>query len=573
MPSNLKRFLAFILTWFIAAVFGMGAGSIAVPVVEEPVIGVTSFSALHYGGGKQNWSIVQDNRGIVFVANSGGILEYDSLNWRLIPVPGGGAYMLAKDERGRVYAGGTGQFGYLAVNDEGMLEFKSLMHRLPPEFRDIRERTVQLRTVPGGVVVLFERLLVVLTGEDVQTYSTRGHFFSFIYRGGSLYVIDSTRGLLLAKDGKLTPVPGCELLRAYVMLPYGQDDILVVTTHGGPLIVDADARRNPIRSFLKTNNGYFTDNIVTCGTILSSGHVMLGSLEKSIAIFPPGGEPPVRIGPDQGLPDSIIYGLFQDAEGNVWVGMDNGISLLRSSFFFTNPQIPAAAAGRPVPGIPFAALIRGCRRFADDSYIFRGAFYDLPDRIQALEQQPHQVRSFDYAFNGFRFSFATNSFAEAGGILYQCKMEGLETQWSNWMDRSIREYTNLHWGRHTLRVRAKNSFGEISREARFSFIVNPPWHETWWFLASQISFIFLMLIGSRMVDRTGRAPKISQYMIVFAVIIIFEYFNGFIGPYIGRYSNGIAFFEMIMTALLSIIIGPAEDFILKIMNKIIKGKT
>ncbi len=570
MTVYIKKILVFLLMWFISTACLGAAG--------EHYFGITSFSAGHYGAQKHNWSFIQDDRGVLFTANSGGVLEYDSLDWRLIPVPGTGAFALAKDDGGKIYVGGNGEIGYLGAKKDGSLVYRSLKNRLPKKYRNIKDRVVQIQAVPGGVAFLLERLLVVLTEGGVETYTTADHFFSLIYRAGSIYVIDGIRGLLRAGGGALTPVSGGELLRAYVMLPYGEDDILIVTTHEGPLIFDPAAPGNPYRPFLKNKNDYFLDNIVTCGAMLRSGHVMLGSLEKGIAIFPAGGGEPVLIGPDMGLPDNIIYGLFQDAEGNTWVGMDNGISLLRSPFFVTGTQTqtPGAAKGGRMRlrsrTIPFAALIRGCRRFADDGQIFRGAFFGQQSRVQQSEQQEHQVGSFAYAYNGFRFSFSSNCFEESGKILYQCKMEGQDPVWSNWSDRTVREYTNLHWGKYTLRVRAKNAFGEISREARFSFIVNPPWHETWWFLTSQITFIFLVLIASRLMDRIGRAPKMSQYMIVFAVIIIFEYFNGFIGPYIGRYSNNIAFFGMIMTAVLSIVIGPAEDFILGLMKKIIKGK-
>lgn len=540
---------------------------------DEQIFGITSFYTDHYGAQKHNWSFVQDNRGVLYVANSGGVLEYDSLDWRLIPVTNGGAFALAKDEHGRIFVGGTGEFGYLNVSEDGSIKYKSLIHALPKEYRGIQERVVQIQAVPGGMAFLFERLLVVMTENQVQTYKARDHFFSLIFQHGSLYVIDSVRGLMVIKNKKMIPIPGGELLRAHVMLPFGSKDILIVTTHEGPVVFDPEAKKNPIRPFLKSKNDFFTGNIVTCGTMLRSGHVILGSLEKSIAIFPPDGGSPIHIGPEQGLPDNIVYGLFQDAEGNTWAGMDNGISLLRSPFFATSVTTQGAVKGAASSRIPFTALIRGCRKFADDTYIFRGAYFDLDQHIQQLQQQPHQIQSFKYAYNGFRFSFSTNSFEETGRIVYQCKLDGLDPDWSNWSERTVREYTNLLWGKYTLRVRAKNAFGKISKEAHYSFIVKPPWHETWWFLISQITFIFLVLVGSRLVDRMGRAPKLSQYMIVFAVIIIFEYLNGFISPFIGRYSDGIAFFEMMMTAVLSIVIGPAEDFFLNLMKKIIKGKT
>ena len=39
-------------------------------------------------GGEQNWCITQDARGVIYVGNHDkGILEYDGVEWRRIPIP------------------------------------------------------------------------------------------------------------------------------------------------------------------------------------------------------------------------------------------------------------------------------------------------------------------------------------------------------------------------------------------------------------------------------------------------------------------------------------------------------
>src|SRR6202012_2786461 len=43
-----------------------------------------------------------------------------------------------------------------------------------------------------------------------------------------------------------------------------------------------------------------------------------------------------------------------------------------------------------------------------------------------------------------------------------------------------KEYTNLWEGEYVFHVRARDLYGRISSEGRFSFSVLPPWFRTWW---------------------------------------------------------------------------------------------
>ena len=80
-------------------------------------LNIKVFTPKQYKAGEYNSDITQDKRGLIYFANSSGILEFDSLNWRLIPFPNkGGAYSLVTDKEGRVYVGGEGELGYLATD-------------------------------------------------------------------------------------------------------------------------------------------------------------------------------------------------------------------------------------------------------------------------------------------------------------------------------------------------------------------------------------------------------------------------------------------------------------------------
>jgi len=78
---------------------------------------------------QQNWAIVQDNRGIIYVGNDeNGVLEYDGNEWRSIPTANNSIVRsLACSEDGTVYVGAVSEFGYLAPDEAGNLRYNSLL--------------------------------------------------------------------------------------------------------------------------------------------------------------------------------------------------------------------------------------------------------------------------------------------------------------------------------------------------------------------------------------------------------------------------------------------------------------
>jgi len=88
---------------------------------------VTHYQPEEYGADTQNWAAVQDQQGLLYVANNAGILEFDGQEWRLIPINDSlSARSLAVDRRNRIFVGALGDFGIL----EGQRAWKPRL-RLP----------------------------------------------------------------------------------------------------------------------------------------------------------------------------------------------------------------------------------------------------------------------------------------------------------------------------------------------------------------------------------------------------------------------------------------------------------
>lgn len=86
--------------------------------------------------------------------------------------------------------------------------------------------------------------------------------------------------------------------------------------------------------------------------------------------------------------------------------------------------------------------------------------------------------------------YAAPFFEQEDRTVYQTYLEGFDPDWTDWGDNSYKEYTNLATGTYTFRVRAKNLYNVISKEATYTFTILPPWYATWWaFLLYVLCFV------------------------------------------------------------------------------------
>ncbi len=133
--------------------------------------------------------------------------------------------------------------------------------------------------------------------------------------------------------------------------------------------------------------------------------------------------------------------------------------------------------------------------------------YTAKDSLLAINNvNPLTVLS--YKFNTLTFSFAAPYFERSDAITYSYFLEGFDNEWSTWDKESFTKYTNLPPGDYTFIVKAKNVYGEESREATFTFTILPPWYMTWWaYLLYVILGIGLIIIVVKLYVRRLKAAN------------------------------------------------------------------
>ena len=135
----------------------------------------------------QNFAIEQGSRGIVYVGNADGVLEYDAEQWRLTRLPNGDiARSLAIAADGTVFVGGFNLFGYLKRDATGTQRFVNLSARFAEKLggREIGDVWQTLATPEG---VYFRGLHDIFFWDPVG--GTSGHWqhearFGKVFRHG-----------------------------------------------------------------------------------------------------------------------------------------------------------------------------------------------------------------------------------------------------------------------------------------------------------------------------------------------------------------------------------------------------
>jgi len=545
---------------------------------------IRNYTTDEYSASSQNWAVVQDRRGIMYFGNSDGILEFDGNTWHLIPLPdSSGVHCLELDENGRIYVGGEGEIGYLAPGVEGSMDYISFRDKIPEAFQNSSNEIFSIKFTSEGIVFLADKLMYILHSDRINVIESEDYFFSSVCIDQSLIVIDGAKGLMQLQNGVLEPKPDSGDFRSYLMMPFQQDKILIVLPDGRIVTQNIASGKFGPESFSELPNqdpDVFLGLEIKSAAILNNNTIAFGTMKNGCFIINSIGQVVYHFNQLNGLVSDNVLGLSKDNEGNIWLCTGDGISFINldsvigssNQVDYSSRTILDSSKTSNKSESMFTAIIRQIVSTKNDSLIFGGAFYKTVGGVQVLEQAELLLGEFPFDDNAFRISYSSTYYKDIEKIEYQTYLEGLEDDWLKWSNRTWREFTSLYWGKYTFHVRARNADGEISAEATYSFIIKPPWFETWWFYASQIAFVLTLLFISGFLSRYGKAQKLSDTLSNIVVIIIFKYTIVLMGPFLGVFSAGIGFFKVIMNVALAFILLPSQKFIRKHLQKFTSKK-
>jgi len=293
-----------------------------------------------YKAGSQNWAIVQDHRGVMYVGNTNGLLEFDGKNWKLIPISNNlSVTSLAIDEDGVVYVGAYGEFGYLTPNPKtGEMQYVSLSDKLPDEeknFTDIWKTYVSKDGVyfqSYKCLIRFRKDQYKIWRPTLQMPEAAFHFSFSV--NNKLYIREKGVGLFCLENDSLHFIQGGGLFsesRIYTMLPFDETGkILIGTAEQGLFLYDPTDAEMPIFPLYSDANTYLAKHQIYHGIRFSNNkkepQFALTTIRGGLVILDENGQFVEVLNRNTNLQDNMVLFAYQDRQHALWLGLNNGIS-------------------------------------------------------------------------------------------------------------------------------------------------------------------------------------------------------------------------------------------------------
>ena len=307
----------FLLLFIVSHFTSVGQNTIGLPQI-------INYDKNDYHGGSQTWNIGQDDRGIMYFANNEGLVTFDGFYWKVYPLPHKTIMRsLAIGGENKVYAGGQGEFGYFSPDRNGIMQFTSLVDLVPDKektFADI------WKTVIYKDAVFFQASdrIFEYKNDRIRVFLAKNVWQYIGKSGDKLFAQDRMDGVYEFKDDQWYPVAKTTTtVNITGIMNLGTDSFLISSQKNGLFIMNGQK----ISPFVHNAKETLPEHINYSARINMSEYVA-GTRSDGCIIFDRNGNIIQKIRLVEGLQNNNVQCVFIDKDGNIWAGLNNGISFI-----------------------------------------------------------------------------------------------------------------------------------------------------------------------------------------------------------------------------------------------------
>ncbi len=300
-------------------------------LMETGAFDTQTFGTSDYRGHAQNWAIAQDTSGILYVGNGSGLLEYDGVSWRQLSVPGNAAVRsLALGPDGRMYVGSNGEFGYLAPDSTGTMEYVSMVDQVP---EDDREFNYIWRIVSTSDAVYFsarERLFRWSEKEGLRSWAPETMYALGFAFEDTFHTVEPGRGLLRAEGDSLQMAPEGEAFAndiIYYALPLEDGSALLGTREQVLMQYDGTS----VSSFATEVDKDLDEARLYHGAVLDDGTLAITTHSGGVFLLDQEGRLLRSLDDSSDAKPQQAWYAYTDHDGGLWLALNNGLARLDTS--------------------------------------------------------------------------------------------------------------------------------------------------------------------------------------------------------------------------------------------------
>lgn len=299
-------------------------GILAVSAQDLPPI--VKYPSAAYGAGNQNWMVAQDAQHFVFFANNEGLLEFNGANWTLYPSPNETILRSVRVIGNRIYTGCYMEFGFWQRGADGQLRYRSLSSKIKSKLLDDEQ---------FWNILDYDQWVIFQSLNRIYIYDSKADAFNIITRPGGIWKTFKTdnglffqsmgEGLFEIENGKPKLLSTDALLRDQKLVNIFQvdDGLLLQTAQWGFFKLSGGLSKFPMPA-----DPELAGSTIYASQRLADGSFALGTVSNGIFILSSDGRTRYHMTQNRGLSNNTALSVFEDADRNLWLGLDNGINCI-----------------------------------------------------------------------------------------------------------------------------------------------------------------------------------------------------------------------------------------------------
>ena len=287
---------------------------------------VENYAPEIYGAENQNWSISQAADNYIYVANSSGLLEFNGSKWKLFPTPNKSSLRSVNVIGNKIYTGCYMEFGYWEKNDFGNLIYFSLSNKLKEPLLEEEFWNI----VKFDNWVLFQSLhriyIYNTTDESFNSINSNTNLPKVFKVEESIYFQKMNDGIYKIENGNPILISNHPILQNNILVNiFSVNKKILFQTQEKGFYFFEDGQ---LSKWDFPANDEISFNSVYSSLQLADGSFILGTISNGIYHLDSNGNLINKINQKNGLNNNTVLSVFEDRDHNVWLGLDNGISVI-----------------------------------------------------------------------------------------------------------------------------------------------------------------------------------------------------------------------------------------------------
>lgn len=302
-----------------------------------------------YNAGTQNWSISQDSRGLLYVANNTGVLRFDGCCWTLFAIPDNKLVRSVLCVNDTIFVGSFEEFGYMVASKQTDLTYVSLSAKLGTKIKGLDEIWKIFRIDNATIFQSFTHV-IVYKKEKIYIYPTP-ELLQFSFLIDNRYFVQAKNGAIYEfNGGKFTKFDDSGIFKGkqiWASLQLKGKTILATLNNG--VWVYSNGKFTPWNG---ETNEFLIKNQIFSATALKDSLVAFGTIQDGLIITDNDGRLIQHINKNKGLQNNTVLSTFLDKNQNLWLGLDNGLDYLE-----LNSPISILGEGVGLLGATYTSMI------------------------------------------------------------------------------------------------------------------------------------------------------------------------------------------------------------------------